>query len=130
MNGDSLRAPGLTVRCQIRYNNIHERSSAWSAITYGSASGVSVDKIVSTYLALHLDTTPGTLGAHRAVRAWLQAQLDRNNDPGRSRVSQWLLGEALDAMVSPALRVAYGRWLDTMLSKPHRWPRHRKRRSA
>lgn len=91
---------------------------------------VSVDKIVSTYLALHLDTTPGTLEAHRAVRAWLQAQLDRNNDPGRSRVSQWLLGEALDAMVNPALRTAYGRWLDIMLSKPSPQRRRRKRRAA
>lgn|SRR5262249_5724936 len=91
---------------------------------------VSVDKIVSEYLALHLGKTPGTLEAHGAVRAWLQAQLDRNNDPRRSRVSQWLLGEALDAMVSPPLRAAYGRWLDTMLSIPHPQQRRRKRRSA
>jgi len=91
---------------------------------------VSVDKIVSEYLALHLGSTPGTLEAHGTVRAWLQAQLDRNNDPGRGRVSQWLLGEALEAMVSPALRAAYGRWLDIMLSKPYPQRRRRKRRSA
>ena len=86
---------------------------------------VSVDKIICDYLALHLGTEPGTLAAHSAVRAWLQSQLDRNNDPGRSYVSQWLLGQALDTMVRPALRDAYGRWL---LSDPH--PRRRKRRPA
>jgi hypothetical protein len=53
-----------------------------------------------------LGTEPGTLAAHSVVRAWLQSQLDRNNDPGRSYVSQWLLGQALDVMVSPALRDA------------------------
>ena len=77
---------------------------------------VSVDKIVSQYLSLHLGTTPGTLAAHTAVRAWLQSRIDLNNDPGRIRVSQWLLAEALDAIVGPNLREAYACWLDIMIS--------------
>ena len=91
---------------------------------------VSLDKIVSEYLSLHLGTMPGTLEAHGTVRAWLQNQLDRNNDPRRSGVSQWLLGEALEAMVTPALRSNYGRWMDTMLSKPYPDRRRRKRKSS
>ena len=91
---------------------------------------VSVDKIVSEYLALHRGTTPGTPDGHAKVRAWLQARLDRNNDPRRSRVSQWLLGEALDAIVSPALHTAYGRWLDTIISAPYPQPRLRRLKST
>jgi hypothetical protein len=105
---------------QLRYENIQltmERDMQRYHVRLGQRrTTVSVDKIVSQYPSLHLGTTPGTLAAHTAVRAWLQSRIDLNNDPGRIRVSQWLLAEALDAIVGPNLREAYGCWLDIMLS--------------
>jgi len=53
----------------------------------------------------------GSTSAHRAVRAWLQQQLDQANDPGRIRVSQWLRGEIILFLADNALSNAYLDWL-------------------
>jgi hypothetical protein len=80
---------------------------------------VTMDTIVSEYLALHLRVEPST-EAHSAVRGWLQGRLDESNDPGRFRVSQWLLGQAVEAVARPSLVEAHGRWLDKKISKKRR----------
>ncbi len=85
---------------------------------------ISVDKMLSTLMSLHLNTQPNTRSARLAVRAWLQARLDENNDPGRSRVSQWLHGELVEALIAPALKQKYHAWLDseldnTLSDRPH-----------
>jgi hypothetical protein len=67
-----------------------------------------MDTIVSEYLTLHLRVEPGSVEAHSAVRSWLQERLDESNDSGRFRVSQWLLGQAVEAMARPSLVDAYG----------------------
>ena len=79
---------------------------------------VSMDRIVSDHLALHLGHAPNTDAAHSAVRAWLQAQIDGAADPGRIRVSQWLLGEALTVMITPSLARKYADYNDTVLASP------------
>jgi hypothetical protein len=78
---------------------------------------VTVDTIVAEYLALHLGTEPGTVEAHSAVRQCLQRQLDDNNDPDRSRTSQWLLGQIVEAIARPSLVGVYGQWLDTKIAQ-------------
>jgi hypothetical protein len=78
---------------------------------------VTVDTIVAEYLALHLGIEPGSVAAHSAVREWLQRQLDDNNDPGRRRTSQWLLGQILAALARPSLVGVYGQWLDTKIAR-------------
>jgi hypothetical protein len=71
---------------------------------------VSLDNLLSGLLAIRLGTTPQSPQAHDAVRAWLQQQLDRNNDPGRCRVSQWLRDEVLLFLVDNTLADAYIDW--------------------
>jgi hypothetical protein len=74
---------------------------------------VTVDTIVSEYLELHLRFEPGSMQAHSAVRSWLQERLDENNDPGRFRMSQWLLGQAVKAVARrrhSSMRTANG-WI-------------------
>ena len=79
---------------------------------------VSVDTNVSDYLALFLRQTPRTEAAHAVIRSWLQARVDASNDPGRARVSQWLLGEIVEALARPSVVEAHGQWLmDTLLSE-------------
>jgi hypothetical protein len=78
---------------------------------------ISVDKTLSILMSLHLNTQPNTHSAHLAVRAWLQARLDENNDPGRIRVSQWLQGRLAEALVGPALKQKYDAWRDSELDK-------------
>jgi hypothetical protein len=81
---------------------------------------VTMDTIVSEYLALHLRVEPGGVEAHSAVRGWLQERLDESNDPGRFYVSQWLLGQAVEAVARPSLVEAYGRWMDIKISRQRR----------
>ncbi len=75
----------------------------------------SVDTLLSDLLALRLGSKPQSPEAHHVVRAWLQQQLDRNNDPGRCLVSQWLRGEILLFLVDKSLSEAY---LDDLLDGP------------
>jgi hypothetical protein len=86
---------------------------------------ISMGTILAEYLALHLRGEPGTVEAHSAVRTWLQEKLDQNKDHGRIRVSQWLLGQAVEALARPSLVEAYGHWLDKKISKER--ARERKR---
>jgi hypothetical protein len=78
---------------------------------------ISVDKTLSTLMSLHLNTQPNTPSAHLAVRTWLQARLDQNNDPGRTRTSQWLHGELVVALIGPALKQKYDAWIDSELDR-------------
>src|SRR5512135_1565547 len=81
----------------------------------------SLDNIISTLLSLKLGHDPGTDDAHSAVRTYLQHKLDENNDPGRSRVSQWLREEALLDLVDKKVSEKYWKWFDaTYLSKKRR----------
>lgn len=73
---------------------------------------VSLDQIISILLSLKLDLDPGTEDAHAAVRAYLQEKLDKNNDPGRSRVSQWLREEVLLDLLDKKLSAKYEKWFD------------------
>jgi hypothetical protein len=76
----------------------------------GKRTTATLDKNLSDWLALRLGVAPGPADkpeapdAHRAVRAWMQAELDRNGDPGRVLVSSWLQRQALEAVVDPELR--------------------------
>ncbi len=82
---------------------------------------VSLDKILSILLSLKLGHDPGTEDAHSAVRAYLQAKLDENNDPGRSHVSQWLREEVLLDLADKKVSEKYWKWFDaTYLSKKRR----------
>jgi hypothetical protein len=78
---------------------------------------ISLDNIVSEYLALHLKHEPGTPAAHATVREWLQAEVAWDNDPKRERVSQWLLGRIVETIARPALKEAHGQWLDKKISE-------------
>ena len=73
---------------------------------------VSLDTALSDYLALRLDTEPQSKAAHKAVRDWLQAQLDAQNDPGRCFTSQWLQSEVVHEIADRMLREKWGQWFD------------------
>ena len=68
---------------------------------------VSLDNLLSDLLAIRLGVCPQASEAHSAVRAWLQQQLDQNNDPGRSLVSRWLRDEAMLFLVDKKLSDTY-----------------------
>lgn len=72
---------------------------------------VSLPDHLAGLLAVYLGYEPDGDGAHQAVRAWLQAQLDQDDDPGRQRVSQWLQGEAVLAIADKKLSEQYLTWL-------------------
>ena len=80
---------------------------------------VSLDRVVSEYLALHLGHAPDSPGAHAAVRCWLQDELDRSGGHIEIHVSQWLLGRAVAAMVGADLAKAREDWqLDKIVPSP------------
>ena len=72
---------------------------------------VSLDETLAALMALKLGQPPHTPAAHTAIRTWLQARLDENNDAGRVRVSQWLQQEAILFLVDKKLSEQYGDWL-------------------
>jgi hypothetical protein len=76
--------------------------------------------IISNLLSLKLGYDPGTEGAHSAVRAYLQAKLDAANDPGWSRVSQWLREAVLLDLVDKKLSTKYWTWFDATTLGPER----------
>jgi len=85
-------------------------------VTLGSKrTTVSLDTLLSDLLAIRLGCMPWSPDAHLTVRLWLQQQLDRDNDPGRCLVSQWLRDEALLFLVDKSLSEAY---LDDLLDGP------------
>jgi hypothetical protein len=71
---------------------------------------VSMDTIVAEYLSLWLEVAPSNPKSHSAVRAWMQAEIGRNGNPDQKHVSQWLLGQALKAIVAEHLRHRHSRW--------------------
>ena len=79
---------------------------------------VSLDGVAADYLALHLGSEPRTRAAHAAIVGWLQAKLDDNKAAASKRVSQWLLGQVLDDLVSQKIYDACSAWLDNRVSKP------------
>jgi hypothetical protein len=88
-------------------------------VTLGSRrTTVCLDKILSELLALKLGVEPDASEAHAAVRQWLQAELDADDDPGRIRVSQWLRGRAIESVIQGELVKAYDAWMDKIISIP------------
>ena len=77
-------------------------------VTLGSRrTTASLDTLLSDLLAIRLGARPQSSDAHRAVRTWLQQQLDQANDPGRCLVSQWLRDQAVFFLVDKTLSDAY-----------------------
>ena len=74
---------------------------------------VSFAPALAELLALKLGSEPQTVAAHAAVRAWLQAEVDR--DPGAiryGRASQRLAHQAILAIAAPTLLTKRDHWLD------------------
>ena len=80
----------------------------------------SLDNLLSALLAIRLGAIPQSPQAHDTVRAWLQAQLDRANDPEHCRVSRWLRDQALLFLVDKTLSDAYLDWSLDHESSPFR----------
>jgi len=78
---------------------------------------VSLDNMLSILLSLQLGQQPQTPQAHAAVRQWLQARLDYGNDAERSRTSQWLRSEVVQALIKPELDERYSQWILAGLDK-------------
>lgn len=72
---------------------------------------VTLDKMLSGYLAIHLQHSPETKAARQAVREWLQQRIDEDNDPGRLITSRWLQRKVITALVSPSIVKAYDDWV-------------------
>ena len=91
---------------------------------------ISVDKIVSTLLALHLDAEPGTIQAHAAVRAYFQSKLDESSDPGRHYVTAWLREQALFDVLDNGLSKKYWAWFDKSQMPGGKKVRSQRRKSS
>lgn len=78
----------------------------------GRRTTVCVDNLLSILLSLSLGVKPDSKEAHSAIRTWMQERIDRGNDPGRIRVSQWIQREVVEALISKDLAAKYGEWLD------------------
>lgn len=64
---------------------------------------VTMDIIISEYLALHLGLKPGTPGASTAIRVWMQARVNAITSKPPSNLSRWLADEALAELIRPEL---------------------------
>lgn len=74
---------------------------------------VSLAPALAELLALKLESEPQTVTAHAAVRAWLQAEVDR--DPGAvryGRASQRLAHLAILEIAAPALLSKRDNWIE------------------
>ncbi len=76
---------------------------------------VTVDKIVSAFMALKLETTPETAQAHTAVREYIQGKINENKDPERILVSQWLKAQLLLELVDTKLSKQYRMRFETFI---------------
>lgn len=74
---------------------------------------ISVDRILSTLMSLHLGAQPNTPAAHLALRKWLQMHLDRNADPHQRDLTHWLRGKIAEALISVDLKQKYDQWCET-----------------
>jgi hypothetical protein len=75
---------------------------------------VSLDTILSEYLALELKQEPGTPEAHTAIRAWLQAQIDWHDIKKPLHLSKRLSAMVLEAIVRPDLKRAHAKLIDSL----------------
>lgn len=73
---------------------------------------VSIDRTLSELLALKLGEQPYSSGAHQEIRLWLQARIDKANDPGRYKVSQWLQSEIVYELLDNKISKLHIKWLD------------------
>ncbi|MFO7858343.1 MAG: hypothetical protein R6V11_05405 [Ectothiorhodospiraceae bacterium] len=92
-------------------NVIFERNIRYHLRLGERRTTVTVDTLLSSYLAIRLGYPPETPAAHQAVRRWLQDRLDEHNDPGRVAVSQWLQREVISTVVDTYLSTHYANWL-------------------
>lgn len=67
---------------------------------------VSLDKMLSDCLSLHMGKAPGTVEAHAAVREWMQTAI-RANPQRRRHLSRWLQRLAVARIMAPDLRETY-----------------------
>jgi hypothetical protein len=98
-----------------RSDHLYKRNERFHVRLGARTTTVSVDNTLSILLSLQLGTEPHTPAAHRALRQWLQARLDKHGDASRACVSQWLRGEIAEALISPALKQRYDAWWDAQL---------------
>ena len=77
---------------------------------------VSLDSALAFFLELNLGKKPGTPEAKQAVRQWLQGRLDKEGDPGRVLVSNWLKRETLLSLLDPKVVKRYWEWVDEGMS--------------
>lgn len=81
---------------------------------------VTLDTMLSGYLAIHLQHSPGTRAARQAIREWLHKRIEEDNDPGRLITSRWLQREVITALVSPSIVRAYDDWVMDGTPPPRR----------
>ena len=73
---------------------------------------VSLDNIISQFIALKLEKVPETIEAYTAVREYLQIKVDEAKDPGRSYVSQWLREQCLFDLLDKKISSKYWDWFE------------------
>jgi hypothetical protein len=78
---------------------------------------ITLDRMLADYLALHLKEEPGTVAARTAIRAFLQAELDRDYDKHLKHVSAFLADRVLHAIVRPSLVEQWFDWFDRTKGK-------------
>ena len=78
---------------------------------------VSLTITLAQLLAIHLGHTPDSAPAHRAIRQWLQHQLDQSPDPGRDHLSQWLQSQIVFALIARPLYERHAQWLLSSLDQ-------------
>jgi len=71
---------------------------------------ISLHAVMEIMLSLRLDQRPGTPGARKAVRAWMQARLDQHEGQ-LSSLSHWLQGEIIREIAATDLKSKYDEWL-------------------
>ena len=65
-------------------------------------------------LAIHLGAKPGTADARAAIQRWAQSEIDGEIDQKRRRLSDWLAGLAVLAIVRPELKIAWYKCIEKM----------------
>ena len=74
---------------------------------------VTLDIILSSFLAIKLGEVPESKAAHSAVREWLETTIKskHGNDQSSGRVSQWIRHYAIREIAAPELEAAYVKWM-------------------
>ena len=76
---------------------------------------VTLDSPLPELLALSLKVEPNTLAAKQVIERWLQERLDEHGDPERTRVSQWLRGQAILHLLDTKISKRYDAWIDRQI---------------